>query len=104
VTVNTWSITDTNGNSSTEPSGSFPKFTVADTTNYIITAKATHTDGSYPKTNIGNDYTEGQIKGGTKSATSAAITGYRKTFWGTLSEKTELSNETIRGLASSSSS
>lgn len=102
ATVNTWSITDTDGNSSAEPSGSFPKIIVGDTTNYTITAKATHTDGSYPKTNIGNDYTEGQIKGGTKSATSAAITGYRKTFWGTLSEKTELSNETIRGLGSSS--
>lgn len=102
ATVNIWLIIDTDGNSSAESGGSFPKFTVEDTTNYTITAKATHTDGSYPKTNIGNDYTEGQIKGGTKSATSEAITGYRKTFYGTLTTKSDLSSDIIRGLAKSS--
>ena len=61
VTATVWEITDTAGHSATTASGSFAAVTVADDTNYTITAKATHTEGAVPKTNVGNDYAAGKI-------------------------------------------
>lgn len=96
VTVTAWEITDTAGHTATTASGSFDAITVADNTNYSITAKATYGDGAIPKTNLGNDYAAGQIKAGSKSATSGKITGYRNSFYGTLTSKPELTSAIIR--------
>lgn len=101
VTATAWEVTDTAGNSATTASGSFAALTVADDTNYSITATATYGDGTIPVTNIGNDYADGQIKGGSKSATSGSITGYRNTFYGTMTEKKTVDSAAIRALTKS---
>ena len=86
ATVESWAVTSNYGESWTAASGNCEELTVADDTNYTVTAKATHTAGSVPKTNIGNDCTDSskKIAAGTKSKTSSAITGYRSYFYGVL--------------------
>lgn len=102
VTATVWEITDTAGHSATTASGSFAAVTVADDTNYTITAKATHTEGAVPKTNVGNDYAAGKIAAGTKSKTSGAITGFRNSFYGTVTAKDTVTSAVIRGLSGKS--
>ena len=86
ATVESWAVTSNYGESWTTASGNCEELTVADDTDYKVTAKATHTAGSVPKTNIGNDCTDSskKIAAGTKSKTSSAITGYRSYFYGVL--------------------
>lgn len=98
ITATAWEVTDTKGNTATAPSGNFEEFQVTDGISYKITAKATYDDGAIPVTNTGNDYADGQIKAGSKSATSSAVTGYRNTFYGSLTEKSDLASAIIRGL------
>lgn len=102
VTATSWSVSDSDGNTSEEASGSFPKFTVGDDTSYSITAKAQHGDGTIPLTNTKNKYPAGQIKAGEKSKTSSAVTGFRRTFYGTTEDKEPITSDTIRGLAGNS--
>lgn len=95
-----WEITATGvTGTKTAKSGSFDAITVADNTNYKITAKVYHTAGATPLTNKGNVSTKSPIAEGTKSKTSAAITGYRKFFYGPVSKDiTALTSEDIRSL------
>lgn len=102
VTAKTWEISDTDGNKASTASGSFPELTIEDNTSYKITAKASYEAGAIPLTNTGNEYAAGQIKAGSKSATSGAITGYRNSFFGTLAEKAEITSDIIRGLTGKS--
>jgi hypothetical protein len=90
ATVESWAVTSSDGESWTAASGNCKEITVADDTSYTVTAKATHTAGSVPKTNIGNDCTDSskKIAAGTKSKTSSAITGYRSYFYGVLDTAT----------------
>ena len=104
IVATTWEVTDSSGNSSETASGSFDQFQVTDETSYKITAKATYQAGSIPLTNTGNDYEVGQIKAGSKTATSGAVTGYRTTFYGTTTNKNALTSDTIRSLAGKSTS
>lgn len=104
VVATAWEVTDTAGHSATTASGSFPEFQVIDGISYKITAKATHTEGTIPVTNTGNEYADGKIEAGTKSATSSAVTGYRKSFYGTTTDKTALDSDKIRALAGKSTS
>ena len=100
--ITSWSVTDTNN---AEPlntaTGSFAEITVADDTNYKVTATGNFSEGTIPKTNVGNEYASGKIVAGSKSATSSAITGYRNSFYGTLTEKGELTSDIIRSLGKS---
>lgn len=98
ITATSWEITDTSGNKSAEPTGSFPNVTVIDDMNYKITAKATYGDGAIPQTNVGNEYAAGQIKAGSKSANAGAITGFRNSFYGTMAEKADVDSDAIRKL------
>lgn len=83
--------------------GTFAQYTVPDGANYTITVKGTHSDGTIPKTALGADYEEGQITSDTLSATSGAITGYRNSFYGTLTNKsTTLNSTNIRSLSQKS--
>lgn len=102
VKATAWEVTDTEGNSADTASGSFPDLTVEDETSYKITAKASYEEGTIPLTNTGNEYADGQIKAGSKSATSGAVTGYRNSFYGTLEAKDEVTSDIIRGLAGKS--
>lgn len=66
---------------------------------YVVTA--TYSDGMIPKTNLGNDCPEQRILAGSVSYTESnklAHTSYRDTFYGTLTEKSELTSEIIRKL------
>lgn len=102
VTATTWLVIDTQGNESTSASGSFTEVTVTDDIDYRITAVATHTAGAVPLTNIGNEYVAGQIAAGSKSASSGSLDGYRNSFYGTMSEKTDIDSAAIRALAGKS--
>lgn len=100
--ITSWSVTDTNNagplNTAT---GSFTEITVADDTNYKVTATGNFSEGAIPVTNVGNEYASGKIIAGSKSATSSVITGYRNSFYGTLTEKGELTSDIIRSLGKS---
>lgn len=99
VTSISWSIEDSMGNTSNTTSDSFPEIQVTDGISYTITAVAEHTAGAVPVTNTGKEYPAGQIaKGSTKPKVSGAVTGYRNTFYGTLTEKGTLDSGKIRGL------
>lgn len=101
VTVTAYAVTSTTVTEAlTAASGKFPSITVTDTTNYNVTGKVSYSDGVNPKTNIGNDYAAGKIVAGSKSATSAAITGYRNSFYGSVNSKEgEPTSAIIRALA-----
>lgn len=81
ITAKSWAISDTDGNSATTASGSFPEITVGDDTNYRITAKATYDAGAVAIDNLG-DVSDPviQIAAGSKSANGSYITGYRAWF------------------------
>lgn len=97
VSATAWSVVDTDSHELTTATGTFPELTVGDNTNYKITATATYGDGVAPKTNLGNEYAAGQIKAGSKSKDSAAITGYRSFFYGVVKTDT-LDSAVVRGL------
>ena len=100
--ITSWSVTDSNGSEAQSTAiGSFAEITVEDDTNYKVIATGNYSEGAIPKTNVGNDYPSGKIAVGSKSATSSAITGYRNSFYGTLSEKGELTSDIIRSLRKS---
>lgn len=99
VTATSYAVTDTLDASSTTATGSFTKFTVADDTNYKVSVTTSYGDGAIPKTNLGNDYAAGQIKAGSKTASSSAVTGYRNEFYGTMTTKpVSMSSGDIRNL------
>ena len=97
VTATAYAISDTNSNSATTASGSFGSFTVEENTNYKVTATISYSDGNIPKTFLGNDYPDGQIKAGSKTATSSAVTGYRSWFMYVGTDTTTLTSSVIRG-------
>lgn len=104
VTATAYAVTDTDDHESDQASGSFPQITVSDDENYSISATVTHTEGAVPKTNLGNDYAAGKIAAGSKSATKGTITGHRKSFYGTTTDKgAATTSAIIRGLAGKSS-
>ena len=99
VTVESWSIVDSLGEQSSVQRGSFNNFIVTDKTDYTIKASAKHTEGTIALTNLGNE-SGVKIEAGTKSRTSAAVTGYRAFFYGVLDESdgTILTSDIIRSL------
>ena len=96
----TYAITDTASHTATTTSGSFAKFTVEDGINYKVSVTATHTEGAVPKNNLGSEVPGKKIASGTKSATSSAVTGYRNSFWGSVTSKEGTpTSAVIRGLS-----
>lgn len=104
VTATAWSVSNTETDEVlTTASGSFAAVTVGDDTNYSITAQATYGDGAVPVTALGSPYADGQIKAGTKSATKSKISGYRNSFYGTLTTKDgEINSTLVRSLTGKS--
>ena len=101
----TWAVKDSRNEEGTAAAGSFSELEVGDNTNYTVTATATYGTGATPLTNIGKPYAAGAIVAGSKNGTSSAITGYRNSFYGTLTEMPEaLSSATIRGLSGKANS
>lgn len=66
----------------TTSSGTFKSVQVTDDTNLTITGSVTHSAGSIPKTNLGNDYAGGQIQSKTLSPTKGTLRGFRGWFYG----------------------
>ena len=87
----------------TTATGTFAAYIVPDGANYKITVSCTYGDGEVPLTALGQAYKAGQISGATKSATTAAITGYRNSFYGTTTDKAaETTSAVVRKLAQKS--
>ena len=86
--VTAWEVTTSTGDTFTEASKTLDSVVVADDTSFTVTAKATHTEGSVPVTNKGNEYESAKIAAGSKSKTSSAISGFRAFFYGVLSTST----------------
>lgn len=82
VTPTSYEVSDTDSHTATTQSGSFAAFTVADNTNYRVSATVKYGDGNVPTTFLGEPYAAGQIKAGSKTGVSATVTGYRNCFWG----------------------
>jgi hypothetical protein len=99
VTVSAWEAkTNAGAVVGNAASGSLADMVVADDTNYYLTIKATYGNGSYAKTNLGNESTV-RITASSKTKNTSAITGYRNSFYGTLdSADTVLTSDVIRGL------
>lgn len=103
VTATGYTVTDSDDHTSDQASGSFPQITVEDGENYSIEATVTHTEGAVPKTNLNNDYAAGKIAAGSKSGSKGTITGHRKTFYGTTTDKgAATTSDIIRGLSGKS--
>lgn len=85
ITATSWNVVDNAAepNTLTVASGSFPQMQVVDGTSYSITATASYGAGTIPNTALGQEYADGQIKAGSKSATKGTISGYRNGFYGT---------------------
>lgn len=94
VTATTYAVTDTLSHSATTATGSFTQFTVDEDTNYKVSVTVQHSEGAVPKTNLNNDYAEGQIEAGSKSATSSVVTGYRGWFYGYYNGTNKLADAT----------
>lgn len=87
----------------TTATGTFADYIVPDGANYKITVSCTYGDGEVPLTALGQAYKAGKISGATKSATTAAITGYRNSFYGTTTDKAaETTSAVVRKLAQKS--
>ena len=98
ITATSWNVTF-DGQSLTSNSGTFTSIQVGeDKTNLRISATAQYGDGAIPKTNLGNDYAEGQIKAGSKTGQSGSITSYRQIFYGVNDTTDALDSATIRSL------
>ena len=96
ITVSSYSVSDGTATKETA-TGAFDPITVGDSTNYKLSLTANYTDGAVPKTNLGNNCPEKQIKAGRATANSGAITGYRSFFYGVV--KTDaLDSSIIRAL------
>lgn len=98
VSATTYTAT-CDGKTLTGATGTFENI-VADGTKKISISIA-HSAGSIPKTNKGANYEAGQIKSGTKTATSSqALVGVRYMFWGPMADASaELNSANIRALA-----
>ena len=102
ITATSWEISDTAGNTADTATGSFADVVVTDSTNYKITAKANYGEGVVAKDNLGSDSNPiVKIAAGSATKTSGAITGYRNSFYGTVTEKAEVTSTIIRGLTKS---
>ena len=102
ITATSWEVTDTAGHTATTASGSFDDVVVADNTNYKITAKANYGEGAIAKDNLGsNSDPVVKIAAGSATKVSGAITGYRNSFYGSVTEKAEITSTIIRGLSKS---
>ena len=98
VTVSSYDIIDTNGNTASTAFGSMPAFTIADDTEYVITATATYGNGVKAYNNLQKESDE-YIKGSTITKSTFKIRGYRAAFIGVDNGNGVIDSDTIRNLA-----
>lgn len=106
IAPTSYSVTEsgrTGQEAQTGSTGSFAEIQVTDGLNYKLNLTTNYSKGADPKTNLGTAKPALAIAAGSCSATSAIITSYRNSFYGTLTSKAgELDNATIRGLSGKS--
>ena len=100
VTVSSYAVVDSNGQTASAVSGSMPSFVVADDTDYAITVTATYSDGVKAYNNLQKESAE-YIKGGTVTKSTSKIKGYRAAFVGVDNGTGIIDSAVIRGLANS---
>ena len=99
ITAQSWEVTCTGvAGSKSTATGTFDNV-VAEATAKTITAKATYGDGAIPVTNLGNQYTAGQIKAGSATANSKEFKGVRYMFWGPMTTDAAIDSAAVRALA-----
>ena len=104
VTATAWEISNNKtSETATTATGSFNDFVVTEGACYSITAKATHTKGANPKSNLGNEVSSLAIAAGNKTVTKNLFTGYKPNFYGfrtssNLLNLDALTSDQIRGL------
>ena len=82
ISAKTWTITDSDGNTSNKASGSFPSVVVTDKTNYSYTVSVTHDQGPVAYDNLG-DPSNPVVRIAANSAAAVSKTGlkgYRQWF------------------------
>lgn len=94
----TYAVSDTNGGTNDVASGKMTSFVVGDDAEYVINATVSYTEGAVPVSNLGNPVESKKIAAGTIELATSAVKGYRNAFYGTLTEKGELTSDIIRGL------
>lgn len=100
ISATSYSVSDgvTGHDAQTGATGTFPELQVVDNTNYKLTATIAHGAGANPKNNLEKEVPDLAIKAGSKTATSAAITGYRSVFAGASVTPITIDSASIRGL------
>ena len=82
ISAKTWTITDSDGNTSNKASGTFPSVVVTDKTNYSYTVSVTHDQGPVAYDNLG-DPSDPVVRIAANSAAAVSKTGlkgYRQWF------------------------
>lgn len=98
ITAQTWEVSCTGvTDKKSTATGTFENV-VAEATVKKITAKATYGDGAIPVTNLGNQYSAGQIKAGSASKDSGSLLGVRYMFWGPMTTDADIDSAVVRAL------
>lgn len=100
VSVSNYSVIDSNNKTATAASGSMPAFEVKDDTKYNIVVTATYSDGVKALNNLQKE-SNLYIKGGTISAATAFVRGYRAAFVGVDNRTGVIDSSVIRSLSTS---
>ena len=101
VSVFTKAVESSAGEGVVGDGGSLSPIAVTSEMDYYLTATVYYSEGAIPFTNLGNEDASSRIAAGNVSATSEKITGYRNSFYGTLTAKTAPSSSVVRGLTKS---
>ena len=91
ITATSWSVSFNEETKDTD-SGSFNSITITEGACCNIEASAFYTDGTIPKTNLGNECPAKQIKAGRDSETKNLFTGYKPNFYGFKTEALDVAN------------
>ena len=103
-----WTFTDSNGTEKKDGgnTANFGTIEITDGMSYNVTAKADYDASAYtPATNLKNHATVSGIAAGSKSKTTANITGFRRAFWGYKTTEIDINSidsAFIRGLQNQS--
>ena len=100
ITPTSWNVTFGAENIQAN-TGSFAQIQVTDSTNLKINATVNYGDGAIPWTALEKEYSDGQIKAGSKSASTGALTGYRQYFYGVDTTSGEINSALIRSFTAS---
>lgn len=100
VTVSSYSVTDTEGNTASTATGSMPVLLVEDDTQYNISVTATYTDGVKAYNNLQQE-SDLYIKGGSITKATGTVRGYRAAFAGMDTTTGDINSDLIRNLSQS---